>query len=125
VRAVQSDHFAALAGQRYDIIVSNPPYVGRREMAGLPAEYRHEPRGALAAGPDGLDSVRVLLRQAARHLQPGGLLVVEVGNTETTVRRRLGQVPFLWLQFSRGGGGVFLLTREQLQSARAELSVLG
>ena len=125
VRAVQSDHFAALAGQRYDIIVSNPPYVGRREMAGLPAEYRHEPRGALAAGADGLDSVRVLLRQAARHLQPGGLLVVEVGNTETTVRRRLGQVPFLWLQFSRGGGGVFLLTREQLQSARAEWSVLG
>ena len=125
VRAVQSDHFAALTGQRYDIIVSNPPYVGRREMAGLPAEYRHEPRGALAAGADGLDSVRVLLRQAARFLQPGGLLVVEVGNTETTVRRRLGRVPFLWLQFSRGGGGVFLLTREQLQSARAEWSELG
>lgn len=114
VRAVQSDHFAALAGARYDIIVSNPPYVGRREMAGLPAEYRHEPRRALAAGRDGMDSVRVLLREAAAHLAPGGILLVEVGNTEVTVRRRFPRLPFLWLEFSRGGGGVFLLTREQL-----------
>jgi ribosomal protein L3 glutamine methyltransferase len=118
VQALQSDHFAALKGARYDIIVSNPPYVGRREMASLPAEYRHEPRGALAAGRDGLDSVRVLLRQAADHLEPGGILVVEVGNTEVTVRRRFPRLPFLWLEFSRGGGGVFLLTREQLTGAR-------
>jgi ribosomal protein L3 glutamine methyltransferase len=117
VRAVRSDHFAALKGVRYDIIVSNPPYVGRSEMASLPAEYRHEPPGALAAGRDGMDSVRVLLREAADHLRPGGILVVEVGNTEVTVRRRFRQLPFLWLQFSRGGGGVFLLTREQLQGA--------
>ena len=118
VLAVQSDHFAALEGARYDIIVSNPPYVGRREMAGLPAEYRHEPRRALAAGRDGMDSVRVLLREAAAHLAPGGILVVEVGNTEVTVRRQYPRLPFLWLQFSRGGGGVFLLTREQLADAR-------
>lgn len=117
VRALQSDHFAALKGDRYDIIVSNPPYVGRREMAGLPAEYRHEPRGALAAGTDGMDSVRVLLREAISHLQPGGILIVEVGNTERAVRRAFPHLPFLWLQFSRGGGGVFLLTREQLQAA--------
>lgn len=117
VRAVHSDHFAALNGARYDIIVSNPPYVGRREMASLPAEYRHEPRGALAAGQDGMDSVRVLLREAADHLLPGGILVVEVGNTEVAVRRRFPRLPFLWLEFSRGGGGVFLLTREQLQGA--------
>jgi ribosomal protein L3 glutamine methyltransferase len=114
VRAVQSEHFAALQGAAYDIIVSNPPYVGQREMRRLPAEYRHEPRGALAAGDDGLASVRVLLHEAAQHLLPQGILVVEVGNSETLVRRHFRQLPFVWLQFERGGGGVFVLTREQL-----------
>jgi ribosomal protein L3 glutamine methyltransferase len=115
VRFVKSDHFSALKGRSYDIIVSNPPYVGRREMRSLPDEYGHEPRIALASGDDGLDSVKVLLSQAARHLNPGGLLIVEVGNTEILVRRRFPRVPFLWLEFERGGGGVFCLTREQLQ----------
>lgn len=114
VRLVRSDHFSALARERYDIIVANPPYVGRREMSGLPPEYRHEPPLALAAGRDGLDSVRVILREAAMHLQPGGLLIVEVGNTEAAVRRVFKRLPFLWLQFERGGGGVFLLPREAL-----------
>jgi len=114
VRLVRSDHFSALAGERYDIIVANPPYVGRREMSGLPAEYRHEPPLALAAGRDGLDSVRVILRESPAHLRPGGLLVVEVGNTESAVRRAFKRLPFLWLEFERGGGGVFLLTAEQL-----------
>jgi ribosomal protein L3 glutamine methyltransferase len=115
VRFTKSDHFAALAKRRYDIIVTNPPYVGEREMRSLPPEYGHEPRMALAAGKQGLDSVRVILREAAQHLTPGGLLVVEVGNTETLVRRRWPRVPFTWLEVERGGGGVFLLTREQLQ----------
>ena len=115
VRFTKSDHFAALKGRRYDMIVSNPPYVGEREMRSLPPEYGHEPRLALASGKQGLDSVRVILQEAARHLTPGGLLVVEVGNTETLVRRRWPRVPFTWLEFERGGGGVFLLTREQLQ----------
>jgi ribosomal protein L3 glutamine methyltransferase len=116
VRVVQSDHFRALAGSAYDIIVTNPPYVGARELKSLPAEYRHEPRVALAAGRSGLDSVRIILREAARHLRARGLLVVEVGNTERAVRRAFPRLPFVWLEFARGGGGVFLLTREQLQA---------
>jgi ribosomal protein L3 glutamine methyltransferase len=114
VRLVKSDHFSALKGRRYDLIVANPPYVGEREMRRLPREYRHEPRLALAAGARGLDSVDVILREAHRHLRPGGLLIVEVGNTEAAVRRAYPKLPFLWLHFARGGGGVFLLRREQL-----------
>jgi ribosomal protein L3 glutamine methyltransferase len=117
IRALRSDHFQALGRVRYDIIVSNPPYVGARELAKLPAEYTHEPRLALAAGRTGLDSVTVLLRQASRYLRAGGILVVEVGNSEVALRRRYRRLPFLWLQFARGGGGVFVLTREQLQAA--------
>jgi ribosomal protein L3 glutamine methyltransferase len=119
VRLVRSDHFRALERRRYDIIVANPPYVGERELKRLPAEYRHEPRMALAAGRTGLDSVRVVLREAARHLSPHGVLIVEVGNTERAVRRAYPHLPFVWLQFARGGGGVFLLSRAQLAAARA------
>jgi ribosomal protein L3 glutamine methyltransferase len=118
VRLLQSDHFAALKRASYDIIVSNPPYVGRRELRALPAEYRHEPQQALAAGSDGLDSVRVILRQAAGHLKPGGILIVEVGNAERALRRAFPRLPFVWLSFKRGGGGVFVLGREQLAAAR-------
>ena len=115
VRLIESDHFAALSGESYDIIASNPPYVGTREMRGLPSEYRHEPRLALESGRQGLDSVEIILRRAARHLRPRGLLVVEVGNTERALRRAHPRMPFTWLEFERGGGGVFLLTREQME----------
>jgi ribosomal protein L3 glutamine methyltransferase len=121
MRLLESDHFSALRGQSYDIIVTNPPYVGERELEGLPPEYRHEPRIALAAGRMGLDSVRIILQEAARHLQPQGLLVVEVGNTETAVQRAFRRLPFVWLEFERGGGGVFLLTAEQLAQGSSGL----
>ena len=119
VRLIESDHFTALSAESYDIIASNPPYVGAREMRGLPREYRHEPRHALESGREGLDSVTIILREAARHLRPRGLLVVEVGNTERALRRAYPRMPFMWLDFERGGGGVFLLTREQLEKASA------
>lgn len=114
VRLIESDHYDALEAETYDIIVSNPPYVGARELKGLPAEYRHEPRLALAAGSSGLDSIRVILGGAKERLRPKGLLVVEAGNTQTAVERAFRQLPFMWLSFERGGGGVFLLTAEQL-----------
>jgi ribosomal protein L3 glutamine methyltransferase len=117
VELIESDHFTALSGRSYDIIVSNPPYVGEREMRGLPREYGHEPRRALESGRDGLDSVATILHQAHRFLRPQGLLVVEVGNTERILARAFPKLPFTWLDFERGGGGVFLLTREQLEKA--------
>ena len=119
VRLLKSDYFAALERATYDIIVSNPPYVGSRELRTLPAEYRHEPRVALAAGASGLDAVRAILARARSRLRPGGVLIVEVGNTEAAVRRAFPRLPFVWLQFARGGGGVFLLRREQLPGAAA------
>jgi ribosomal protein L3 glutamine methyltransferase len=114
VRTRRSDHFAALDRARYDIIVSNPPYVGWHELEGLPAEYRHEPRLALAAGMDGLDAVRIILRDAAAHMTPEAVLIVEVGNSELALQRAFPRIPFTWLAFQRGGGGVFWLTRSQL-----------
>jgi ribosomal protein L3 glutamine methyltransferase len=109
VQVVRSDHFGALAGRRYDIIVSNPPYVGREEMRALPREYRHEPRIGLASGVDGLDSLRAILSAAPRHLADDGILVVEVGNTEDVLMRAFPRLPFVWPDIEMGGGGVFVL----------------
>jgi ribosomal protein L3 glutamine methyltransferase len=109
VQVLRSDHFGALAGRRYDIIVSNPPYVGREEMRALPREYRHEPRIGLASGVDGLDSLRAILSAAPRHLADDGILVVEVGNTEDVLMRAFPRLPFVWPDIEMGGGGVFVL----------------
>ncbi len=108
------DLYAPVARESYDIIVSNPPYVSAAEMAELPPEYRREPALGLAAGADGLDVVRRILVGARRHLGPGGILVVEVGDSAERLAAAYPDVPFVWLELERGDGGVFLLDAAQL-----------
>ncbi len=114
VRAIRSDLFEALADERYDLIVSNPPYVTDAEYAALPGEYAHEPRLGLAAGRDGLDIALRILDRAAEHLTGDGLLVVEVGESERALNALLPEVPFVWLEFEVGQMGVFALKRQDL-----------
>ena len=114
VRLLRSDVFDGVAGERYDVIVANPPYVGDDEMRGLPEEYRREPRAGLHGGRDGLDIVRRILAGAAERLRPQGVLIVEVGNSDEALAQAFPHAPFVWLEFERGGGGVFVLTAEQL-----------
>jgi ribosomal protein L3 glutamine methyltransferase len=116
IRLLRSDLFSALRGKRYDLIVSNPPYVTAAAMRRLPREYRHEPRRALAGGRDGLDVVRGILRGAAGHLNPGGLLVVEVGAGRRRLERAFPRVPFTWTA-ATAGDPVFLIAREDLGRA--------
>jgi ribosomal protein L3 glutamine methyltransferase len=113
VRPVLSNVYRGLGDRRYDIIVSNPPYVSEAEMRELPREYLREPRLGLAAGTDGLDVVRRILAEAGAHLARDGLLVVEVGDSAEAVQSAWPRVPFTWLDFERGGGGVFLLGAAQ------------
>jgi ribosomal protein L3 glutamine methyltransferase len=114
VQLIESDLFSAIPQQRYDIIVSNPPYVDAADLANMPDEYQHEPQLALAAGDDGLALVHQILAQAAQYLTEQGILIVEVGNSATALEAAYPQIPFTWLEFERGGAGVFLLTRKQL-----------
>ena len=117
VSVLRSDYFSAVADRRYDIIVSNPPYVGRAEMRTLPPEYRHEPSLSLASGVDGLDSVRAIVASARTHLEDEGVLVVEVGNSEAAVLRAFPRLPFIWPRIAMGGGGVFVLNARNLDAA--------
>jgi ribosomal protein L3 glutamine methyltransferase len=125
VRPVLSNVYGGVGSRRYDIVVSNPPYVSEAQMRTLPREYRREPRLGLAAGPQGLDVVRRILAGAGRHLQPGGILVVEVGDSEGRVREAWPGVGFRWLDFQRGGGGVFLLGADQVARHQREFSLSG
>lgn len=114
IELIESDLFGKLGGRRYDIIVSNPPYVDAASVASLPAEYRHEPQLALGSGKDGLDATRTILAQAAEHLNPGGLLVVEIGHNRDALEAVFPGLPFIWLEVSAGDQFVFLLRREDL-----------
>lgn len=121
VRAVQSDLFAGLRGQRYGLIVSNPPYVPTAEWERLAAEYRNEPRLALDAGRDGMDIVARILREAADHLDRDGVLVCEVGGSVEEFEARWPRLPVTWIEFQRGGDGVFTIGRDALVKARGSL----
>ncbi|EIJ44333.1 protein-(glutamine-N5) methyltransferase, ribosomal protein L3-specific/protein-(glutamine-N5) methyltransferase, release factor-specific [Beggiatoa alba B18LD] len=115
VYAVQSDLFSNLKGMRYDLIVSNPPYVDAEELANMPAEYHHEPRLGLEAGRDGLLFARKILKEAIHYLNPHGVLIVEVGVSQYALMEAYPDIPFMWLTFEASEDGVFLLTAEQLQ----------
>ena len=112
---IESDCFASVPATRYDIIVSNPPYVGQDEMQTLPDEYRHEPNLALETTNNGLAIVEKILFSAHAYLSDHGILVVEVGNSEQALYEAYPHVPFTWLDFEQGGSGVFLLTCQQLK----------
>jgi ribosomal protein L3 glutamine methyltransferase len=114
VRLVKSNLFSALEGRRYDLILANPPYVKAASMRTLPEEYRSEPRMALASGADGLDHARAILRDAAAHLNPGGVLVMEVGHNRRALERAFPRTPFRWPATSGGRRFVFALRREEL-----------
>jgi ribosomal protein L3 glutamine methyltransferase len=116
IKLLFSNVFSSLRGKRYELIISNPPYVRSAAMRRLPAEYRHEPALALASGEDGLDCIREILRNAAHHLTPGGVLVVECGHARERVERAWPRLPFLWPDTSGGDDCVFVLRREDLVS---------
>lgn len=116
VQAVASDVYSGLGTQRYELILANPPYVPTAEWKALPAEFHREPRMALESGADGMDVVARILKGAVRHLQPGGLLVCEVGGSVEEFEARWPRLPVTWVEFERGGDGVFVIKREELSA---------
>jgi len=114
INLIRSDLFANLSGKDYDLIISNPPYVTALAMETLPPEYLREPKLALAAGDDGLDAVRTILKEAPRHLAVGGLLVVEVGHNRAATEIAFPRVPFVWVETATAADSVFVVRREDL-----------
>ncbi|MGD8579437.1 MAG: 50S ribosomal protein L3 N(5)-glutamine methyltransferase [Lysobacterales bacterium] len=121
VSLIESDLFHSIPGNRYDLIVSNPPYVPLGDIGALPTEYRSEPSLGLASGGDGLDAAMEILLRAPDFLADAGVLICEVGESEQRLSELLPRVPFLWLEFETGGEGVFLLDRRQLLDARGDV----
>lgn len=114
VLPILSDLFNDLPDVQYDVIITNPPYVDEEDMDDLPLEFKTEPELALAAGNDGLDIVKRILKEAADHLSKFGVLICEVGNSSVALQQQYPQVPFKWIEFNHGGDGVFMLTKKQL-----------
>ena len=124
VNLIESDLFRSVPACRYDLIVANPPYIPVESINALPGEYRAEPVLGLVSGSDGLDATLSILVDAPRFLAENGVLVCEVGESEDRLLALLPELPFLWLDFSRGGSGVFILTRKELESAHPQLATL-
>lgn len=114
VSLIESDLFAKLGGKKYDLIISNPPYVDAASVAALPQEYLHEPELALGSGYDGLDATRIILKNAAQHLTDNGILVVEIGHNREALEAAYPDLPFTWLDVSAGDQFVFMLHRNDL-----------
>ena len=118
INLIRSDLFTNLVEKSYDLVISNPPYVTDRTMDVLPPEYRHEPAIALAGGEDGLDAVRAIVRDAPRFLNPGGLLVVEVGSGRSAVEAAFPRMPFVWVASPSADDAVFAISREEIVAGR-------
>ena len=119
VTALQSDVFSvlkSLPGKRYDIILSNPPYVDLHDYQTMPEEFAKEPELGLVAGEDGLDIVRKILSQAAQYLTDEGLMIVEVGNSWEALEKAYPDFPFMWVEFEFGGHGVFVIRADELKN---------
>jgi ribosomal protein L3 glutamine methyltransferase len=114
ISLIESDMFAKLGSKRYDLIVSNPPYVDAASVAALPQEYLHEPKLALGSGQDGLDATRTILKHAAQHLGDNGILVVEIGHNRDALEAAYPDLPFTWLDVSAGDQFIFMLHRNDL-----------
>lgn len=114
VSVIQSDLFEGLSGKQYDIIVSNPPYVDAEDISDMAEEFQHEPELGLSSGKEGLDCTRKILEQASQYLSDEGILVLEVGNSQYALAEEYPDLPFQWVDFERGGDGVFVLTKAQL-----------
>ena len=109
IELIRSDAFKKLEGRKFDLIVSNPPYVNAESVAALPPEYRHEPELALGSGEDGLDFTRIILREAKQHLTEHGILIVEIGHNRDELEAAYPTLPFTWLDTAAGDEFVFLL----------------